>query len=164
MLNFNVLLMFFLVVLIIIDIVLLTKYRQFVKFLLNKNRNIAAEEISKNWGYLADGSSGDIQLEVAWLGVAQEAFELFKKKNHDYGNDNLATGWLPGVAIRLGDKVSRLWTLVGLRRNSERQVKDEKLVDTFLDITNYGFIGSLMLKGAIEKKDIEEVISAKRKY
>ena len=67
-----------------------------------------------DWGTMATGESGDVEIERAWLRTAQELYGLFCRKQHDYGPTNIAVGGLDGVAIRVSDKVSRLWKLLGI--------------------------------------------------
>lgn len=66
--------------------------------------------------------------------------ELYAKKNHDYG-DSFHTSFVEeGLAmarIRLGDKLSRF---KALSRQGERQVQDESMRDTLLDLANYAIM------------------------
>jgi hypothetical protein len=130
-----------------VEIAAFVKYRRILKVALGLETGKVAACFSRNWQSLANGTSGDIMLEMAWLSEAQELFGLFAQKNHDYGSMNLSLSWMQGVTVRMGDKVSRLWNLVGLNGEQEAAVKDESLVDTFQDIANYALIGSLMAKG-----------------
>ena len=65
---------------------------------------------------------------------------LYAKKNHDYG-DSFHTSFVEeGLAmarIRLGDKLSRF---KALSRQGERQVQDESMRDTLLDLANYAIM------------------------
>ena len=85
--------------------------------------------------------------------INQEAFELFNKKNHDYG-DAFATDGIIGVLIRLGDKVQRLKHIT---TNSIILVNNESLRDTLLDLHNYSIM-SLMLLDEKEKNTNQENI------
>lgn len=64
------------------------------------------------------------------------------KKNEDYG-DSFHTLFLQeGLAasrIRLGDKYSRFCTLTR-KEDEERQVKDESIRDTLLDMAGYAIL------------------------
>lgn len=137
-----------LAIFIVIDIITLLRYREFIRLSVLKYRNKAALEIQEDWGLLATGKSDDYQLEVRWLQAVQKSFLLFQEKNHDYGSNNLASGGLKGVALRMGDKVSRIWTLVGLRGDRGQKIKDESIGDSFMDLANYAIIGYLMVNGA----------------
>lgn len=68
------------------------------------------------------------------------------EKQMDYGPKNISAcpvGPLQGLVVRLFDKLSRLGNL--LQKGGEP--KNESLEDTFLDIANYGTIGSMNVKG-----------------
>ena len=65
--------------------------------------------------------------------VQIEAFELFKKKNEDYG-DAFATFGPVGVIVRLGDKINRLTSVTN---NGVNLVDNESLRDTLIDLHNY---------------------------
>ena len=65
--------------------------------------------------------------------VQREAFELFIKKNSDYGNAYKTYGFI-GILTRLGDKISRC---LNISKNNITLVDDETLLDTIIDIHNY---------------------------
>ncbi len=65
--------------------------------------------------------------------VQQEALELFKRKNADYG-DAYKTYGPVGVIVRIGDKIARLSQV---SRTQVRMVDDESLRDTLIDLHNY---------------------------
>lgn len=68
--------------------------------------------------------------------ITKGMFEIYKKKNHDYGNSfdqSLDKFGLIASVVRLGDKMNRIESLV----NKEAQVKDESIRDTILDMANY---------------------------
>jgi hypothetical protein len=101
-----------------------------------------------HWEELAGGTSGDINLEIAWLQKAQEIYELFCVKQHDYGPTNIAVGGLKGLTFRMGDKVSRLWNLSGLVSGKEnKKANNESTRDSWLDLADYGIIGAMVLDG-----------------
>ena len=74
--------------------------------------------------------------------LMNENFELFRKKNRDYG-DSFEDYELIGILVRINDKVNRMLTLLESRR--EASVMDEKIEDTINDLYNYCIIG-LMYK------------------
>ena len=74
--------------------------------------------------------------------IHQEALELFKRKNKDYG-DAFAEFGLLGILVRLNDKIKRAITIT---ENSISLVEDEKIQDTLIDIHSYAAMG-LMLAG-----------------
>ena len=64
--------------------------------------------------------------------VQREAFELFIKKNSDYGNAYKTYGFI-GILTRLGDKISRC---LNTSKNNITLV-DESLLDSIVDLNNY---------------------------
>ena len=65
--------------------------------------------------------------------IQKQAFELFSKKNADYG-DAFATYGAIGVLVRIGDKLQRLSSI---EKNKVVLVDDESLRDTLIDLHNY---------------------------
>ena len=78
--------------------------------------------------------------------VQREAFQLFKKKNQDYG-DAFATFGPVGVIVRMGDKINRL---TSVSKNGVNLVDNESLRDTLIDLHNYSAMAIMLLD---EKKD-----------
>lgn len=87
--------------------------------------------------------------------IQQEQYELFAGKMMDYGLGNIALGStledpediqlsLTGIWLRVNDKVNRLKNL--LKRKGRNYVTGESLLDSYLDISNYGIIATLVLK------------------
>ena len=74
--------------------------------------------------------------------VQKEAFELFLKKNKDYG-DAFSTYGTIGVLVRLGDKINRLQNIS--KTKVELEVKDETLRDTLIDLQNYAAMAVFLL-------------------
>jgi hypothetical protein len=65
--------------------------------------------------------------------IQDEGFELFKKKNKDYGNAFEEHGTI-GILVRMNDKIKRAMNI------SQKQitlVDDESLRDTLIDLHNY---------------------------
>ncbi len=75
----------------------------------------------------------------SWL---DKAFEIGIRKNHDYGADNIIDFGVPGLLVRLNDKVQRVKNLIG--RESSAKVQDEKVEDTLLDIVNYATYADML--------------------
>lgn len=74
-------------------------------------------------------------------GLANEMTDLYARKNSDYGNSfekSMDKFGLVVSAIRMGDKVNRLQSLV--TNKSEAQVKDESIADTFMDLACYAIM------------------------
>ena len=84
-----------------------------------------------------------------------EQWELFCKKQMDYGPSNIAMGTslntddekrlsLVGLIVRINDKVQRLINLV-VKNNREAQ--DEPTIDAFKDLACYGIIAQIVKNG-----------------
>lgn len=97
--------------------------------------------------------------------ILADVFDTLTKKNADYaGEDGAFSNFEEtadmaevsveqGLLIRIGDKISRIKTL--LKR--PRQVRDEKLVDTARDLVGYTAILALwLLETRDEEDDIKE--------
>ena len=85
--------------------------------------------------------------------IMLEQFELFCKKQLDYGISNISTGAdldteegkkfaLSGLWFRMNDKISRWKNLI----IKNRKANNESLVDTFQDLGNYSIISQLISK------------------
>lgn len=72
--------------------------------------------------------------------------ELYRRKNHDYGDSFHQTFAEEGFAmprIRLGDKLSRFKTL---SNGVGAEVNDESLKDTLIDLANYAIMTVLEIE------------------
>jgi hypothetical protein len=73
--------------------------------------------------------------------IQQEALELFRKKNNDYG-DSFATYGTVGVLVRMNDKIQRFLSIsnkgIGL-------VNNESLRDTLIDLYNYSAMAIMLI-------------------
>lgn len=80
--------------------------------------------------------------------ICAELTALYKKKNRDYG-DAFHTSFLEeGMAmprIRLGDKFNRFKNLT---RSGLRQVVDESIRDTLIDLANYAILTVMEIDNA----------------
>lgn len=72
--------------------------------------------------------------------TCEELNDLYKRKNHDYG-DSFHQTWLEeGFAmsrIRLSDKLNRFKKL---SKGGDVQVDDESIRDTLIDLANYAIM------------------------
>jgi beta-glucosidase/6-phospho-beta-glucosidase/beta-galactosidase len=75
------------------------------------------------------------------LKIQKEAFELFKKKNTDYG-DAFAEFGVIGVLMRIEDKIKRS---LSITKNGVNLVNDESIRDTMLDLHNYSAMALMLL-------------------
>jgi len=99
-------------------------------------------------------------LAESWKEVQAEQYTLFAKKMMDYGLGNIALGTsleepediqlsLTGIWLRVNDKINRLKNI--LRRNGKNYVNGETMIDSFIDIANYGIIAMLVIKDKWKK-------------
>lgn len=75
----------------------------------------------------------------------KELQEIFVKKNTDYGNsfeESLEKHGLIAAIVRMEDKMSRLNTL----SKNEALVKDESIIDTLKDLSNYALMSAVWLE------------------
>jgi len=86
--------------------------------------------------------------------VQKEGFELFKKKNADYG-DAFAKYGTVGVIMRMGDKIQRL---VSISKTGINLVETETLRDTLIDLHNYSAMAVMLLDETDKKDTIDFVI------
>jgi hypothetical protein len=99
-------------------------------------------------------------LAEAWKTTQQEQYELFARKMMDYGLGNISLGTsleepediklsITGIWLRCNDKINRLKNLI--KRDGRNYVNDEPMIDSFIDIANYGIIAMLVMKGKWKK-------------
>ena len=80
-----------------------------------------------------------------FLKIQSEQYELFCRKQYDYGPQNIAVGTilktpediklsLLGLWFRMNDKIERMKTL--LLRNGVNSVEGEPVTDSFSDVSN----------------------------
>jgi hypothetical protein len=88
--------------------------------------------------------------------VQKEQYNLFASKMLDYGLSNISLGSnldtkedrnlsITGIWLRCNDKINRLKNL--LQRDGKNYVPGEAMIDSFIDIANYGIIAMIVLKG-----------------
>lgn len=96
------------------------------------------------------------ELAEEFKAVQQEQYELFAAKMMDYGLSNISLGSdlstredrdlsLTGIWLRCNDKINRLKNM--LKRKGKNYVQGEAMIDSFIDISNYGIIAMLVLRG-----------------
>ena len=73
--------------------------------------------------------------------VQEEGLELFRKKNHDYGDAFAKYGSI-GVLVRIGDKLQRLSSITA---KSITLIEAENLRDTLIDLHNYSAMAIMLL-------------------
>ena len=86
--------------------------------------------------------------------ICEKLNDIYIRKNKDYG-DSVGKMFeklgIISIITRLGDKYNRLENLC-CKPDSERQVLDESIIDTFIDIANYAIIGLIEMEIENEKK------------
>jgi hypothetical protein len=96
------------------------------------------------------------ELAEEFQAVQKEQYELFAAKMMDYGLSNISLGSdlstkedrdlsLTGIWLRCNDKINRLKNM--LKRKGHNYVINEPMIDSFIDIANYGIIAMLVLRG-----------------
>lgn len=76
---------------------------------------------------------------VTFKDVLDKMYEIYEKKNADYGNSFSKTFeefGLTSAAVRINDKNERFKKLI----KQEAQVQDESIEDTLLDLANYSVL------------------------
>ena len=96
------------------------------------------------------------EMTSEFLLIQRDQYELFCKKQYDYGPQNIAVGTilktpediklsLLGLWFRMNDKIERMKTL--LLRNGENSVEGEPVTDSFSDVSNYGVMAQVVARG-----------------
>jgi hypothetical protein len=96
------------------------------------------------------------ELAAEFALIQKEQYELFAAKMMDYGLGNIALGStledpddvnlsITGIWLRCNDKINRLKNI--LKRGGKNYVAGEAAIDSFIDISNYGIIAQLVMRG-----------------
>tara|TARA_B100000287_G_scaffold421733_1_gene462800 strand:- start:2482 stop:2856 length:375 start_codon:yes stop_codon:yes gene_type:complete len=87
--------------------------------------------------------------------IQKEQFDLFCKKQHDYGPGNISVGTqletdkevklsLTGLWFRMNDKIQRLKTML---LDGRKAAVEESMEDAYLDVSNYGIMATIVSRG-----------------
>ena len=87
--------------------------------------------------------------------IQKEQFNLFCKKQHDYGPGNISVGTqletdkevklsLTGLWFRMNDKIQRLKTML---LDGRKAAVEESMEDAYLDVSNYGIMATIVSRG-----------------
>jgi hypothetical protein len=124
---------------------------------------MAGKSIDDNtiWGTAPHSAVNDFEktypeLAEEFRKIQAEQYELFAGKMMDYGLGNISLGStlenqddinlsITGIWLRCNDKINRLKNI--LKRNGKNYVAGEAAIDSFIDISNYGIIAQLVLRG-----------------
>lgn len=79
--------------------------------------------------------------------AASRVLTLLDSKMRDYGPNNLLEMGMPGVLVRLGDKLNRLKTLTDFTGHVPNH---EAIADTWMDVVGYGILGMLLESGELQ--------------
>ena len=117
---------------------------------------------SKSVTYTEDVHPVVEQMEKEWPEMTKEfkrlqreQYELFLRKQHDYGPGNISVGTmlqtpdethlaLTGLWFRMNDKIQRLKNMLMSKRDS---AVDEPMEDAYLDVSNYGIMATIVKNG-----------------
>lgn len=90
-----------------------------------------------------------VELETEMAAKAAELsienIKVFDEKQKAYGSDNISKFGERGVLVRVSDKFERLKNL--LEKGGDDPSTTESILDSWLDLANYGLIGALCRKG-----------------
>ena len=100
------------------------------------------EQMEKEWP----------EMTTEFKRIQREQYELFCRKQHDYGPGNISVGTtlqteeevqlsLTGLWFRMNDKIQRLKNMLMSKRDS---AVDEPLEDAYLDVSNYGIMATIV--------------------
>lgn len=82
-----------------------------------------------------------------------EMLEIYKAKNKDYGDsfsESFEEFGLIAPVVRMNDKMNRIKSL---SKKGDRQVKDESLRDSLMDLANYALMTVVELDQEVEKEE-----------
>lgn len=92
--------------------------------------------------------------EIEFTKLTRQMLETFKKKNADYGDSTTQTFkefGLTSYAIRLNDKLNRVKSFC---KNGELEVKDERIIDTLMDMGAYCLLAVIDIKNQKENNEV----------
>ena len=110
-----------------------------------KSLHPVVEQMEKEWP----------EMTKEFKRLQREQYELFLKKQHDYGPGNISVGTmlqttdevhlaLTGLWFRMNDKIQRLKNMLMSKRES---AVDEPMEDAYLDVSNYGIMATIVKNG-----------------
>lgn len=88
--------------------------------------------------------------EIEFAKLTKQMLETFKKKNADYGDSTTQTFkefGLTSYAIRLSDKLNRIKSFC---KKGVLEVKEEKIIDTLMDMSAYCLLAVMDIKNQKE--------------
>ena len=121
------------------------KQKRVVKKPMKQEKTNVVEQMEKEWP----------EMTTEFKRLQREQYELFCRKQHDYGPSNISVGTmlvneeevhlsLTGLWFRMNDKIQRLKNMLMSRRDT---AVDEPLEDAYLDVSNYGIMATIVKNG-----------------
>jgi len=90
------------------------------------------------FGDVGDMACGQLKHDGNWH--CERMHDLLVSKQHDYGHQNILMFGHVGIAIRMCDKIARLFTLV----EDGAKPANESLLDTWRDLVGYSVIAMML--------------------
>lgn len=105
-------------------------------------------------------SKGDIRMNRVerHKEICETLNKIYEQKNNDYGNSFGETYEKLGIisaVTRISDKYNRICSLA-TKSEEERQVKDENIKDTLVDLANYAIMTIIEMENEENKKTRSE--------
>ena len=111
---------------------------------LTVTKHPIVEQMEKEWP----------EMTMEFKRLQKEQYELFCRKQHDYGPGNISVGTqlitddeiklsLTGLWFRMNDKIQRIKNLL----MNNQKINNEPLEDSFLDVSNYGIMATIVGRG-----------------
>lgn len=72
--------------------------------------------------------------------LLKEVQELMEDRHRKYGDGNIAKRGIPGILVRLDDKLARI-------DNGDMDYADESYRDAWMDVVGYGLVALMCLDG-----------------
>ncbi len=118
------------------------KEKTHINTYLTGKQHPIVEQMEKEWP----------EMTTEFKRIQREQYELFCRKQHDYGPGNISVGTmlqtdeevqlsLTGLWFRMNDKIQRLKNMLMSKRDS---AVDEPLEDAYLDVSNYGIMATIV--------------------
>lgn len=104
-------------------------------------------KINRKYYVMKDEKQEEVQEEPKdeFKKITEQMYELYKKKNADYGNsvsDTYKDFGLTSFLVRMQDKLNRAKTLT----KKDAEVEDEKIEDTLIDLANYSILAVIEMR------------------
>lgn len=129
-----------------------SNFLEMMEVSIKKDMRDSVEDLLKHFAMFGMiGSELVSESPIGFNALANQMTDLYARKNRDYGNSfdrSMDKFGLVVAAIRIGDKVNRLQSLVN---KGKGEVKDESLADTFMDLACYSIMTLMWMEGKIEK-------------